>query len=582
MELQQAIKEAINNPGIKSADISMFNQMLKSQKITGLQQEFAVKALKRYGIEVRTEVEGRRAVLRENIIYCFGKLSRDELIKLNNIPGTITLREHSSVPCNKYSIRVLRELRYKFSQNLIEREKENSESVEIKDGLRLPKGLLPFPYQYEGWRKIEEFGGRCIVADQPRMGKTIQAIMYMVNHPELRPALIIVPSSIKLQWQREVNKWMPGEKCTVINGKKSEIPKEGIVIINYDILYNYFSFIEDVGFKIAIPDEVHRIKNMNSQRSKAFKYLSANIPHIIGLSGTPISNRPSEFFVILNILNREMFNSHQKYLDRYCNAKKDPSARGASNIQELHDILKKTLLIRRLRSEVWQDIEERQKVIIPVEIDNRAEYQEAEQDLIAYLRKTKGNRAAQNAIRSQALAKFNVLKEISSRGKLKQALDWIEDFTEAEKLATFCINRNMVEEINNHFKGNSVKLYGGMSNKQKDEAVSKFTNDPNIDLFVGNIEACKEGLPLHVADCTLTLQLDWVPSNHEQCDSRVINKDKLHVPITSYYMIAIDTIEETIATMIDKKEKVLSKLLDGEEIEEESLLTALIEKYSNL
>jgi SWI/SNF-related matrix-associated actin-dependent regulator 1 of chromatin subfamily A len=198
------------------------------------------------------------------------------------------------------------------------------------------------------------------------------------------------------------------------------------------------------------------------------------------------------------------------------------------------------------------------------------------------LRRTKGDRAAQNAIRSQALAKFNVLKEISSRGKLKQAIEWIEDFTESEKLVTFCINRSMVEEINNYFKDNSVKLYGGMSNKQKDEAILKFTNDPNVDLFVGNIEACKEGLPLHVADCTLTLQLDWVPSNHEQCDSRVINKEKIHVPITSYYMIAIDTIEETIAAMIDRKEKVPSQLLDREEVEEESLLTALIEKYSNM
>ena len=581
MELRQALQKAQTDPRIKRSDLVLINQLQKSINITGLQYDFAVRTLKRYGIAVEEKVQGRRAVLRENRIFVFGELRGEEQKKINDLPGAIFYKGEMHLPCNHYTIKILREMKYQLSANIVEWEEKNSKR-EVASCVNFPEGLTPFPYQLEGWRKIEEFGGRCIVADQPRMGKTIQAIMYIANHPELRPALIIVPSSIKLQWEREIKKWLPKEKCIVINGKKATIPNEGIVIINYDILYDHFCTIEDVGFKIVVPDEVHRVKNMHAKRSKAFKYLSKGIDHIVGLSGTPISNRPSEFFTILSILAPDTFNSHQKYLDRYCNAKKDPSGKGASNTQELHEVLKKTLLIRRLRSEVWQDIEERQKVIIPVEIDNRPEYQEAERDLITYLRRTKGDRAAQNAIRSQALAKFNVLKEISSRGKLKQAIEWIEDFTESEKLVTFCINRSMVEEINNYFKDNSVKLYGGMSNKQKDEAILKFTNDPNVDLFVGNIEACKEGLPLHVADCTLTLQLDWVPSNHEQCDSRVINKEKIHVPITSYYMIAIDTIEETIAAMIDRKEKVLSQLLDGEEVEEESLLTALIEKYSNM
>lgn len=579
MELKQALQKAQTDSRINKSDLALINQLQKSINITGLQYDFAVRTLKRYGIVVEEKIQGRRATLRENRIYPFGELRPDELKRLNNIPGAIHYRGETHLPCNHYTIKILKEMKYQLSQNILDWERENSK----KDfELHFPEGLALRPYQVEGVKMIAERNGRCLLADQPRLGKTIQVIAYLILHPEIRPALIVVPASIKEQWKREINKWLPGEKCKVVNGLKDSIPDSGIVIINYDILYNYYCDIEDKGFKMLVGDECHKVKNMNSRMSKMFKYLSKGIEHIIGISGTPISNRPSEFFTILSILAPDIFNSHQKYLDEFCNARRDPSGKGSSNPERLNAILKSTIMIRRLRSEVWKDIPEKERIIIPVEIDNREEYNTAERDLIKYLRETKGNRAAQNAVRSEALARFNVLKDIAARGKLKQAIDWIEDFIEAEKLVTICVHRNMVEQLNEHFSKNSVKYYGGMSSKQKDLAVEKFTKDPEIDLFIGNVIAAGVGLPLHIADATLTLELGWVPSDHEQAEDRVISESKKNVPITAYYLVAMNTIEETIAAMIDRKSVVLSKILDGKEVEEESLLTALIEKYSNM
>ena len=579
MELRQALQKAQTDPRIKRSDLILINQLQKSVNITGLQYDFAVRTLKRYGIAVEEKVQGRRATLRENRIFVFGELRGEEQKKINDLPGAIFYKGEMHLPCNHYTIKILREMKYQLSANIVEWEEKNSKR---EFDLTFPEGLELRPYQKEGVRMIEERNGRCLLADQPRLGKTIQAIAYLTLHPEIRPALIVVPASIKIQWQREIKKWLPGENCKVINGLKDTIPDNGIVIINYDILYNYYCDIEDKKFTLLIGDEIHKVKNMSARRSKAFKYLSKGIDHIIGLSGTPISNRPSEFFTILNVLAPDTFNSHQKYLDDFCNAKRDPSGKGSSNPEKLNAILKSTIMIRRLRSEVWTDIPEKERIIIPVEINNRTEYQTAERDLIAYLRETKGNRAAQNAIRSEALARFNVLKDIAARGKFDQAVDWIEDFIEAEKLVTFCVHRNMVEQLNERFSKNSVKYYGGMSNKQKDHAVEKFTNDPSTELFIGNVLAAGVGLPLHVADATLTLELGWVPSDHEQAEDRVISNDKKNTPITAYYLVATDTIEETIAAMIDRKSVILSKILDGKEVDEESLLTVLIEKYSNM
>ena len=579
MELKEALQEIQNNQQVSRSDLILFQQLQKSPEINKTQYQFAVNALKKYGIAVEQAITGRRATMRENRIYPFGPLSDLEQKQLYNIPGAIYFNKELHLPCNHYTLNILKGMKFQFSQNIKDWQEQNSKKTL---NLSFPEGLDLRPYQYEGVKMIEERNGICLLADQPRLGKTIQVIAYMTLHPEMRPALLVVPANVKIQWYREIKKWLPGERCTVINGLKDKIPDSGIVIINYDILYNYYCDLEDRNFKIIVGDECHRVKNPSANRSKFFKYLAKGIPHIIGLSGTPISNRPSEFFTILNILAPSIFNSRQKYLDEFCNAQKDPSGKGASNTERLNRILKDTVMIRRLRSEVWTDIPEKERIIIPVEINNRQEYTDAENDLIAYLRETKGDRAAQNAIRSEALARFNVLKEIAARGKFDQAAEWIEDFIESEKLVTICIHRKMVEQLHEKFKNNSVKYYGGMTEKQKDHAANKFMNDKDTDLFIGNIIAAGVGLPLHIADATLTLELGWVPSDHTQAEDRVISESKKHVPITAYYMVAINTIEETIAAMIDRKSIVLSKILDGKEVEEDSLLTALIEKYSNM
>lgn len=581
MQLRKAIQEIARSTYAENRDQKTAAILSKRDNWTRLQQKECENLARKYKKHLQNfqEKKVRRATMRSNWIYLFHDIKGEEYKELLKIPGR-EIEPEFRIPCNLYSIRILKEMNFVLSENIKEWEKENQ--IKVSGVQELPPGLELYPYQKEGVKRIHELNGRCLLADAPRLGKTIQVIAYLIQNPQIRPALIVVPASVKLQWQEEFNKWMPHEKCTVINGRKATIPEDGIVIMNYDILYHHFMELEDYNFKIIVGDEVHKVKNPGANRTKAFRYLARSFDHVIGISGTPINNRPVEFFTILNILDAGMFGSKEKYLNRYCGLAKDPSGKGASNTKELHEILKKSFMIRRLRSEVWQDIPDKQRIVIPVEIDNRSEYLEAEKDLIKYLRETKGGRAAENARRSQALARFNVMKDIAARGKLSQAKEWIEDYIEAEKLVVFCNHRSMVENLNEHFKKNSVKLYGGMSNKAKDEAVKKFNNDPETDLFIGNLLAAGVGLPLHIADATLTIELGFVPSDHEQAEDRVINKEKLHTPITAYYLVAKGTIEEEIAAIIDKKTKVLSRILDGKEAEEESILTFLIKKYSDM
>jgi len=150
-------------------------------------------------------------------------------------------------------------------------------------------------------------------------GKTYQTIIHLALHPTHRPAIIICPATIKLNWQREL--WRHARlESQVLDGRTSANKAHGnIWIINYDILHYWLPWLLDRKARIIIPDECQRLINRASKRSRAFSTLAENCPHIIGLSGTPIINRPIEFFPILHAIAPKTFPSYTQYAFRFCN-----------------------------------------------------------------------------------------------------------------------------------------------------------------------------------------------------------------------------------------------------------------------
>jgi len=374
---------------------------------------------------------------------------------------------------------------------------------------------------------------------------------------------------------------MPNPKTEILSGLIPWKTSGEILIINYDILYAWIEILIKKNPKIVIADEAQKFKNDKAKRTKAVKKLAKRTNHFISLTGTPIESRPDELFNCVHLANPDIFITRHFFRQRYCNPKFNGFGwdfSGHSNIEELHDKAK-LVMIRRLKKDVLKELPEKVNAYIPVEIDNMQEYADAETDFINYVKEKKGFETAKKLENVQAMAKIEILKQIAVKGKMKQTIDWIKDFLETdEKLVVFCHHKFVVEILMAEFKDIAVKIDGSVNQIERQKAVDKFQNDNKIKLFVGNIQAAGIGITLTAASNLVFLELAWTPAAHDQATDRIhrIGQKK---SVTIYYLLAVNTIEEKIAMLLDEKRKITSAVLDGREVEITSLLYQLMKEY---
>src|SRR4030042_1724448 len=130
-----------------------------------------------------------------------------------------------------------------------------------------------YPFQQQGVAFIEARRGRALIADEMGLGKTVQALSWLHLHPELRPAVIVCPASLKLNWEREAHRWLPSPKTEILKGTTPYKTKGDILIINYDILTKWVKQFQDMSIRVLILDEIHMAKNNKAKRTKAVKML---------------------------------------------------------------------------------------------------------------------------------------------------------------------------------------------------------------------------------------------------------------------------------------------------------------------
>jgi len=435
-------------------------------------------------------------------------------------------------------------------------------SIDEIPGLRRPL----YPFQKEGVAFVEKRQGRALIADSMGLGKTAQALAWLQLHPDRRPALVVVPASLKLNWKREAEMWMSDPKVQILSGKKPDRPIHGdIIVINYDILPSWVGRLQECRPEVVIADEIHYIKNRSAKRTKAFKALVKGVPYVIGLSGTPIVNRPVEAFNALSIIEPTLFPSFWKYAQRYCGARHNGFGwdfTGASNTEELNKKLSR-VMIRRRKEDVLKELPAKTISIVPMPLDNEREYYKVEEDFIGWLQAIDPDKAAR-AQNAEALAKIEALKQLAIKGKIKMAIQWIRDYLDSDgKLVVFCTHRSTVDSLMEEFGDVAVKVDGSVSGKARDEAVQAFQTRPDIRLFVGNMNSS-----------AVFLELGWGPGDHTQAEDRIHRIGQEADAVNIYYLIAEGTIEEQIMGLIDKKRLVLDQVLDGKETDESSLLSA--------
>jgi SNF2 family DNA or RNA helicase len=443
------------------------------------------------------------------------------------------------------------------------------------------KGTL-YPFQNEGVAFLEARNGKALIADEMGLGKTIQALAWLQMHPELRPVLIVVPASLKLNWKKEAERWMESPDVELLYGTTPWDPKGELLIINYDIITYWADKLRELDIQGIVFDEVHYIKSNKANRTKSAKLLAKGTPVLIGLSGTPIVNRPIESYNFLHMIAPDIFQNRWSFAQRYCALHHNGfgmNMNGASNTEELHRILVGSVMLRRMKVDVQKDLPNKIYSFVPMELRNQREYDMAERDFIQFIRLTRGKDAAIKASNAEQLVKIEALKQIAVQGKIDQVINWIQDALDSNgKLVVFAWHTAIIEKLISCFGEIAVRYDGTMSGVKKEEAKEQFQNNPDIRLFVGNIKAAGVGITLTAASNVAFIELPWTPGDLDQCIDRlhrIGQKDTVNV----YYLLAEGTIEEKIAKIIDTKRQVFNAVLDGRITEQESLLTELINSY---
>jgi len=455
--------------------------------------------------------------------------------------------------------------------------------IDFEKYVKLDKrGWSAFNHQKDGIKFLIK-NKKCILADDMGLGKTYQSIVAALESGSER-VLIICPSSLKINWMREVQNFC--DDVSIIQGTHWNPTR--FTIMNYDILKNFHTIeernkeyedwelrreIADFNPDLLILDEAHYIKNHKSKRGAILKDLSKNFncDRVWLLTGTPIANRPMDYYNLLSIIDSPVANNWVHYAKTYCEGMRFKKGgkyvwvtKGASNLGELSTKTKRTIL-RRKKEDVL-DLPE--KLITPVylELQNVDGYKSVWENYMTK-RKLEGKKGnpAKDIVEMTLLRSFIAMETVPySIEKTEEALEL------NKKVIIFCNFNDEMDYFLRHFGNKAVSVRGGMTDKQKQMSVDRFQEDDSCMVFVGQIKAAGVGLTLTKAEIVIMNSLDWVPGTHEQAEDRAYRIGQKET-VNIYYMLIDDTIDTLVWYILNEKKKVIGTIMGEDDIINEFL-----------
>ena len=460
-------------------------------------------------------------------------------------------------------------------QEKIDAVKEKTDSdIKIK-GI---KGEL-YGYQKVGVEFLLASGGRALIADPPGVGKTLQSLAY-VAHKNLTRTLVIAPASVKSSWKKEIEKWTDLPYFIIDSKTKlKDIPKDTkIWVINYELLKKNLPFLLKTHFNLMIADECHLVKSPKAQRTKAIMALATKIKEIILLSGTPLLSRPIEMYTLLHMIDPETWDNWYTYSRSYCNGHQDRfgyNVSGSSNAEELHHRIKR-YFIRRKKEDVLTELPPKVRDNRQVDLSPKykTEYNEAENDLAQYLYEHKGKRGDELAstMAAEQLARLNILRQLAALGKTEAAKDIIDSILESgEKVIVFSSFMEPLKELQEKYKDKTVTITGTTPVGQRGDIVDDFQINPKKQIFLGGIKSAGVGITLTAASNVLFLDYAWNPSDMIQAEDRIHRPGQEAQSANIYQLHAKGTIDERLLEILEIKQDLVDRIIDGEDVTKEEL-----------
>ncbi len=472
-----------------------------------------------------------------------------------------------------------------------------------------PKGREVMVHQSRFVEAVRAGHRSFLLADEPGLGKTAQSVL-AASVANAYPLLVVVPNVVKMNWAREVERWTPQRRAAVIQGDGADIDAfADVFIVNYEILDRHLSWLGSIGLKGMVVDEAHFIKNLSSQRSQNVLALAARIrdrernPLILALTGTPLINDVEDFDAIWRFLGWTNGEKPEPALMEKLDATGLTPA-DKSFYAEAREAVISMGIVRRKKKDVAADLPDKLIADLPVQLDDefgrgiRAAERELGERMAAKYRRIVEARTATHGPSTDAhgaidddivrLVAHNELEESKAAGaggdnvftmvrkigqaKALLAADYAAQLQRSVgKVVFFAKHVDVMDQAEAHFAAagiRSVSIRGDQTTPVRQQAIDAFNTDPEVGVAVCSLTAAGVGVNLQVASNVVLAELSWTAAEQTQAIDRVhrIGQDE---PVTAWRIIAAHTLDTKIAELIDQKQGLAARALDGEAVAEE-------------
>lgn len=476
-----------------------------------------------------------------------------------------------------------------------------ADSENLKNLLRAPL----YQYQREG-ALFAARAGRCLIGDDMGLGKTVQALAateILARESGVERVLVICPTSLKHQWQREIDRFT-ARKATVIEGmqlqRKAQFADASFIkITNYDTIARDMPLIRDLQPDLVILDEAQRIKNWETKTAQAVKKIES--PYAIVLTGTPLENRLEELVSIIQFVDRHRLGPAYRFLHEHQQVDADTGrVVGYRNLDKISETLS-PILIRRTKADVLDELPERleKNYFVPM-TPQQLELHESHKETVAriadkwrrygFLREADQRRlmVGLQSMRMACNSTFLLDHATDHSVKPDEILTLLNDLfetpdTKAVVFSQWTRTHELISKRAADASWKHVFFHGSVPSPKRRALLDEFRDDPDCRLFLST-DAGGVGLNLQHANVVINVDLPWNPAVLEQRIGRVHRIGQMR-PVQVFNFIAEGTIEEGMLNTLAFKKSLFAGVLDGGEKEVflgESRLKAFMETVSQV
>jgi len=445
-----------------------------------------------------------------------------------------------------------------------------------KTGEQFRGKLLNF--QKEGLDFLLKSSGNALLADEMGLGKTVQTLSYAATEKQTFPLLVVAPLVTLKNWEREIEKFLKKKSrngrilesespsVTIIRtGKSHELPKTDIYIINYELLFKRNEDISKLGIRTIVCDEVHNLRSKTTQKYKAVKKLAAlpSILYRIGLSGTPIYNRGSEIWPIIDIIKPGLLGSFKEFCEYFCYVNDKGKAIVLENKRaSLRNELQKHVMLRRKKADVLKELKDkvRYKEVIAADTDYYLE--ELDKIWMKVETEQKDDTATEFSKSASYHRAIQSERQIAGIAKVPHVINFVKNIMEIEEsVVVFCHHKVIHKLLHQSLQEFSpVSIIGGQSDTTRQDQIDKFQKGESK-LMIAGIRAGNVGINLTRAKYVIFAELDWSPAIHRQAEDRLHRIGQKNT-VFAYYLIGNGTLDDHVANILVDKSYEIDEIMD--------------------